>query len=247
MYNGKKVAEVFETKDYTVFKDHVDNRNIRESHVKKLIERMRKNGWLKTSTVIVNEKFQIIDGHHRVKAATQAGVTIRYVVIRGATGDDITALNTTRLQWSPFDHLEKYVKRGNQHYIYFQNLSKKYPHFKYTEIGMFCTNSLTSVKRETFEHGEFITRSMKLAEKWAEEITQLKEYFPRYYNKSIFVRAMVKLYSNKSEFKFEEFLHKVKLRPNMLTPCGTLDQYVDMIIKLYNYKRRDEDKLDNKF
>lgn len=247
MFNGKKVGEVFETKDYSVFKDHADNRNIRESHVRKLIERMRKNGWLKTSTVIVNEKFQIIDGHHRVKAAVQAGVSIRYIIIRGATGDDITALNTTRLQWSPFDHLEKFVKRGNQHYIYFSELSKKYPHFKYTEIGMFCKNSITPIVRDSFENGLFVTKSMKVADKWASEITQLKDAFPKYYNKSIFVRAMVKLLSQKSEFHFDEFMKKVELRPTMLVPCGTVDQYVTMIIKLYNYKRRDDDRIDDRF
>lgn len=247
MFHGKKVGEIFETKDLSIFKPHTDNRQIRESHVKRLIEKMRKKGWLKTSKVIVNEKYQIIDGHHRVLAAMEAGIGIRYEIVKGATGDDITELNTTRLQWSPFDHLEKYVKRGNQHYIYFSNLSKKYPHFKYTEIGMFCNNSLSPIRRDSFETGEFVTKSIKVAEKWADEITLLSEYFPKYYNKSMFVRAMVKLFSQKSEFIFEEFMKKVKLRPNMLVPCGTLDQYVEMIVKLYNYKRRDEDKIDTRF
>ena len=38
-------------------------------------------------------------------------------------------------------------------------------------------------------------------------------------------------------FVFDEFLHKVKLRPNKLVPCGTVEQYVEMIEDIYNYKR----------
>lgn len=247
MYHGKKVGEIFETKDLSIFKPHIDNRQIRVNHVKKLIEKMRKNGWLKTSKVIINEKNQIIDGHHRILAAIESGVAIRYEVVKGATGDDITELNTTRLLWSPFDHLEKFVKRGNQHYIYFKNLSDKFPHFKYTEIGMFCNNSLCPVQRDSFENGLFVTKSMKVAELWANNITQLRDYFPKYYNRAIFVRAMVKLLSQKPDFIFDEFMKKVKLRPNMLTPCGTVDQYVEMIVKLYNYNRREDSRIDSRF
>ena len=35
---GKRVAEIFETKDYSIFKEHRDNRVINQSHVKKLSE-----------------------------------------------------------------------------------------------------------------------------------------------------------------------------------------------------------------
>jgi glutathione peroxidase-family protein len=49
---------------------------------------------------------------------------------------------------------------------------------------------------------------------------------------------MVKILSNKKDvFDFEEFMHKVKLRPNMLVPCGTTEQYVEVIENIYNYKR----------
>ena len=49
---------------------------------------------------------------------------------------------------------------------------------------------------------------------------------------------MVKVLSNKkNQFNFDEFIHKVKLRPNMLVPCGTTDQYVEMIEDIYNFKR----------
>ena len=77
----------------------------------------------------------------------------------------------------------------------------------------------------------------------ADNISKIKPYFEKYYNKSIFVRAMIKVMAGKPEFIFGEFLHKVKLRPGMLVPSGTVDQYVQMIEDIYNYKRSNSRQL----
>jgi hypothetical protein len=106
---------------------------------------------------------------------------------------------------------------------------------------------LSGVKRDTFESGQYVVKSEKKGREWADNILQLKPYFEKYYNKSIFVRAMIKIMSNKKQFKFDEFLHKVKLRPTKLVPCGTVEQYVEMIEDIYNYRRREEEKLNLRF
>lgn len=235
--NGKKVGEIFETKDYTIFKFRNDNRVINDNHVKKLSQRIKENGWLPSSVVTINGSGDVIDGQHRVKAAMSVGSPIRYKVTKGAGTEEMTSMNTLQRNWSPFDHLHKFVTRGNQHYVTFDKFSKEFPMFKYTEIAMLLQNSMTTIKRDSFESGNYVVKNEKIAREWANNLLQLKPYFEKYYNKSIFVRGMVKILSNKSEFIFEEFLHKVKLRPNMLVPCGTTEQYVEVIENLYNYKR----------
>ena len=234
---GKKVGEIFETKDYSIFKFRDDNRTINLNHVKKLANRMKESGWLSSSVVTLNGSGDVIDGQHRVKAAISVGVPIRYKVTRGAGTDEMTEMNTLQKNWSPFDHLHKFVVRGNPNYITFQNFVNDYPMFKYTEIAMFLNNSLTSIKRDTFESGLWTVKNEKKGREWANYILELKPYFEKYYTKSIFVRAFIKIISNKKEFKFDEFFHKVKLRPNMLVPCGTVEQYIEMIENIYNYKR----------
>jgi len=81
---------------------------------------------------------------------------------------------------------------------------------------------------------------MNVATVWAENLLSLKQYFPKGYNKAIFVRAMVKIFSKKSEFDFNQFLHKVELRPGMIHLCGSVELYIEMIEEIYNYKRRDK-------
>jgi hypothetical protein len=238
--SGKKVGEIFETKEYSIFKFREDNRVINQNHVKKLSKNMKEKGWLSSSVVTINGNGDTIDGQHRVKAAMLAGVPVRYKITRGAGTDEMTGMNTLQRNWSPFDHLHKFVVRGNSSYVTFQKFVDEFPQYKYTEIAMFLSNSLNSVHRDTFESGNYSVKDVNKGRKWANEILQLKPFGEKFYNRSIFVRAMIKVMSNKPEFIFEEFLHKVKLRPMNFVQCGTVDQYVEMIENVYNYRRSDK-------
>ncbi len=238
--SGKKVGEIFETKDYSIFKFRDDNRVIRTNHVKKLASKMRNRGWLPASVVTINGSGDVIDGQHRVKAAIETGTPVRYKVVKGAGIDEMTEMNTLQVNWSPFDHLHKFVVRGVPSYITFDKFVKEFPMFKYTEIAMFLNNNQSSIQRDTFENGQWEVRSVSKAREWANNILQLKEYGEKFFNRAIFVRAMIKVMSNKPEFVFDEFIHKVKLRPMNFKQCGTVDQYVEMIEDIYNYRRSDK-------
>jgi hypothetical protein len=238
--SGKKVGEIFETKDYSIFKFRDDNRVIRPNHVKKLASKMKNRGWLPASVVTINGSGDVIDGQHRVKAAIETGTPVRYKVVKGAGIDEMTEMNTLQVNWSPFDHLHKFVVRGVPSYITFDKFVKEFPMFKYTEIAMFLNNNQSSIQRDTFENGQWEVRSVSKAREWANNILQLKEYGEKFFNRAIFVRAMIKVMSNKPEFVFDEFIHKVKLRPMNFKQCGTVDQYVEMVEDIYNYRRSDK-------
>ncbi len=235
--SGKKVGEIFETKDYTIFKFRNDNRVIDYNHVKRLSQKMKDRGWLSSSVVTINGSGDTIDGQHRVKAAIAAGVPIRYKVTKGAGVDEMTEMNQLQKNWSPFDHLHKFVTRGNENYIKFHDFTKEFPMFKYTEISMFLNNNQTTIARHTFESGNYVVKSVKIGREWANNILQVKPFFEKYYNRAIFVRAMIKIFSTKPEFVFDEFIRKLKLRPTMLVPCGTVEQYVEVIENIYNHCR----------
>jgi len=174
---GKKVGEIFETKDYSIFKFRGDNRLVNQNHVKKLANRMKQNGWLSSSVVTLNGNGEVIDGQHRVKAAMSANTPIRYKVTKGAGSDEMTSMNTLQRNWSPFDHLHKFVTKGNSHYVTFNQFVNEFPMFKYTEVAMLLNNTLSTIKRDTFESGEYIVKNEKKAREWAGYILELKPYF----------------------------------------------------------------------
>ena len=87
-----------------------------------------------------------------------------------------------------------------------------------------------------------------MAEHWANRILRLKDFFPKGYNSSNFVRTMVILFEKKSGvFNFEEFVHKLELRPTALKPCGDKRSYSELIEDIYNYKRRVDEKVSLRF
>ena len=101
---------------------------------------------------------------------------------------------------------------------------------------MLCTNSLSGSDRECFENGRFVTKNMDKAVEWAMNIMELKPLFEGY-NRSTFVRALVKTLTRCKDFSFEEFVRKVKVRPTNIHFCGSVDEYIKMIEEIYNFSR----------
>jgi len=243
----KQVNQVFQTKNYGMFKFREDNRILNKTHITKLTEKMVNVGWISGSYVVINEKGEIIDGQHRVKAAINAGVPINYTIERKAGFEQIRSLNQNQKNWSLADHIHGYVKENNPNYIKLDNFVKEFPEFRVTESLMFLQNNSNPVHRDVFESGQFQVKNIEKGREWAKNIQQLKPFFEKGYNKSIFVRALIKIMSKKPDFKFEEFFHKVQLRPGMIHLCGSVELYTEMIEEIYNYRRRTDEKLNLRF
>jgi hypothetical protein len=234
--NGKKVNEVYQTKDYSIFTFRSDNRVINKSHVRNIANNMKVRGWERGSYVVINKKGEIIDGQHRVSAAMETGVPISYILESTAGFETIRNLNSRQKNWAIVDHIHGFVVEGNPHYIKLNNFMKQYPELKPTEAMMLCTNSLVGGNRESFESGKFVTKNMDKAIEWAINIMELKPLFEGY-NRSSFVRALVKILTRCKEFSFPEFVRKVKVRPTNIHYCGSVDEYVKMIEEIYNFGR----------
>lgn len=79
--SDKVVGKIFVTswKNYKKFRDNENNRNLDERHVAKLVASFRKNGW-DIEPITVNKDYVIISGHHRLAAAVQAEIDIKYTI-----------------------------------------------------------------------------------------------------------------------------------------------------------------------
>ena len=240
--NGKKVNEVYQTKDYSIFKFRDDNRVINKSHVKNIANNMRVRGWEKGSYVVINKKGEVIDGQHRVTAAMETGISISYILESTAGFETIRNLNSRQKNWAIHDHIHGFVVEGNPHYVKLNNFMKQYPELKPTECMMLCSNTLGGCNRDIFESGGYTTKNMDKAITWAMNIMELKPYFEGY-NRSTFVRAIIKTLTKCKEFSFEEFVRKVKVRPTNIHFCGSVDEYIKMIEDIYNFSRNKSSRI----
>jgi len=70
----------------------------------------------------------------------------------------------------------------------------------------------------------------------------LKPYFEGY-NRSTFVRGLIKVLTKCKDFSFEEFVRKVKVRPSNIHFCGSVDEYIKMIEDIYNFSRNKSSRI----
>lgn len=248
----KNVSVKF-TQNLGMFKIHNVNREIDTPRVKRITKSMKMDG-LKLVPIIVTSNYVVVDGQHRLHAAKEAGKGIYFLV-------DNTIPNTTKgifeaarkfnqnmKEWGKKDYIHGFCEQGNASYKVLDDFSKEFPMFSLTERIMLLQNSGTRhADKQEFADGKFTVKNITVAREWANNLLQLKPYFEKGYNKSVFVRTILTIMEKKPDFKFDEFLHKVRLRPGSIYMCGDKKSYAVMIEDIYNYKRKTTEKLNLRF
>lgn len=109
--SDKVVGKIFVTswKNYKKFRDNENNRNLDERHVAKLVASFRKNGW-DIEPITVNKDCVIISGHHRLAAAVQAGVDIKYTIADvDYTSTQLQDISSTQKKWTERDVIANFA------------------------------------------------------------------------------------------------------------------------------------------
>lgn len=204
----------------------------------------------KGKLVLGQGKHAVVDGQHRLQAAKLAGVGVYYVIdediplTQKGLFEAFIKYNAWKKKVRKNDYVHGFSEMGNENFKILQEFGEKYPMFSLTERMMFLQNSGTKhPSTENFQKGKFAIANVKTAEKWADYILQIKPYFEKGYNKSLFVRTLLTIAEKKKGFSFDELIHKIQLRPGSIHLCGCRVTYSEMIHNIYNYKRREAEKL----
>ena len=129
----------YKTENYSKFKKILGNRELSESNIKNIIKNIKENG-LKPTIVIVNEKFEIIDGQHRIEAFKRLHLPVYYQVYEGLTLADCLAMNTNGKVWTCNDYVDSYAQMGKQDYIDLKWYSRMYPEFTLNSLATVLCN-----------------------------------------------------------------------------------------------------------
>jgi hypothetical protein len=244
---------VYSSKDYEKFKIIEGNRIANPKHVNRLYQSIMDNGLL-CNPIIVNKKYEIIDGQHRFLAAKKADIKIFYIMLDDYNLSDVHTLNLNQKNWTKKDFMDGFADMGLESYIKLKAFCEKNSDFTFTDCIALCSNKSTANSSsishknrldnkaynmsEVFEEGTWIGKDFDLAQKWAENIRETKKHFSGY-NKSVFVGTMIIMLQNDS-FEITEFLNKLSIQPKVLYDCANREQCKLMIENIYNYRRREK-------
>ena len=93
----------------------------------------------------------------------------------------------------------------------------------------------------SFKAGTFKITNLDFAEDCAEKITRLKKYYEGY-KRQRFVMAMIRCFRN-PEFNFDIFERKLQYLSARLINCTTVNEYLSIIEKIYNYNMKKDNRI----
>jgi hypothetical protein len=243
----KNSNQVQATTDYARFKTLVGNRKPNDLHVKRLSNSFQKRYLF--SPILINEKWQIIDGQHRFLAAKELGLPINYIIVDGYGLNEVQILNTNSANWKKEDYLKAYCDLGVSPYLQMKQFMQDYPDFGIAVSEQLITNTTGGVNNrdkickgrgrvKNFEEGRLTIPDLKQSYDNAEKVLMFKRYYDGF-NRSVFVSALIGIFQNEN-YNHAEMIGKLAQQPSSLTHCTNVTQYKVLIEEIYNHRRRDK-------
>ena len=231
--------QVHTTSDYSLFKILNGNRIVNQLHLTRLKESMRKNHL--TTIIMVNEKFEIIDGQHRFLISQELKLPINYIISKNYGLNEVQILNANMKNWQTSDYVSGYCDLGYQDYIIYRDFVNNYGFQSQVAILLLSGemeggNEISASSK--FKSGDFKVKNLEEANKKAEKIMMIKTYYKGYLRRS-FIIALLAMFKNEN-FEFTEFIAKLKQQPTTLQDCTNITQYKVLIEEIYNYRRREK-------
>jgi hypothetical protein len=186
--------------------------------------------------ITVNEKNEICDGQHRYYAIRELNLPLFYVVINGYGEEEMKRLNTNNTNWTNDDYLRCFIKQENPHYVKYKEFKQKYS-LNHSDSQKILKWKHQRSYTNDFKNGKFKIESYERACDFMEKLLMIRPFYAGY-KRTMFINAMMTLMGNK-EFKFDEFIVKLQQQPTSLVNCIKSDTYIELVEKIYNYKRKD--------
>lgn len=121
--NVRIVGYIYETEDESIFKKLEGNRDVEK--VSSLKRSMKKNGFI-NCPILINEKGEVSDGQHRLTAASDIGLPIKFCVQEGMGIEETIDLNTGQRNWSTMNYLHSKAL-SSKDYARFEQLATIFP------------------------------------------------------------------------------------------------------------------------
>lgn len=118
----KEIGTVYLTDELSMFKSLEANRDVKESRKQILISSIDKNGFIPVP-IVVNEKYEVIDGQGRLAACKELGKEIAYTIVGGTGIKECRTLNANAKTWTMHDYIASYAAQGSKDYQRLLSLS----------------------------------------------------------------------------------------------------------------------------
>ena len=247
MKNSGTISEVKYESDYTKFLILEQNRDIDEKAVNNLVVSIKKKGQLQP--IIVNDKFEIIDGQHRLDACEILGVPVSYIVSNKATIKDVVLINNTQKPWGNLDYLKTFCHKSHsnhEEYIKVKNFLDEHGllfgiSLDLLTAGAYGNGGRDSSGAKTFKEGTFKIKNLEQANRWATQLNKIKAFAPQLVKSRKFCIGFRKVQ------KLEYFLlslayEQIEKNIRKFDRCQNQEDWNEAMVKAYNHNLKKTNK-----
>lgn len=117
--------KIYVTEDYEKFSFLRGNRDVTAGRKSKIKESILEVGYI-CNPIIVNEKFEIIDGQGRFSVLKEMKMPVYYIVVPDTGLNECIAMNISNTRWGYMDFIKSYANKGVLSFILLQELMNEY-------------------------------------------------------------------------------------------------------------------------
>jgi hypothetical protein len=233
-------GQVYKTTDYSIFKYIDSNRVVNKHHVQELILSMeRYPDLIPKNPILVNENMEIIDGQHRLQAASTLHSPIYFTIANNTTVETAQLMNRLQRSWQLMDFARSYAKNNDNPerakvYKSFIALSEEFG-TPTTTLIQFCEQATRHNATAAFREGNLKLVDIDTTRMWlgmAQEVEEKVDPLILRHSRSNFLGALFIIFRN-SKYDHERMLRK--LDEKHLTHQVTRMDYIRAFEASYNH------------
>ena len=237
--NYKKASyNVYITTDYSIFKPLEGNRAIVNQRAERILKSIQEVGWIR-NPIIVNEKYEVVDGQGRLTALQKLGKPVEFIIDEGVGVNECRAMNNNQQKWTSSDFINSYVACGNRNYINFKKLWNNHKGMSIAIIQFALKNKYPGGNdtRALMEGNLVCTdEQYQYTNEILDEIMKLKPIIDSSLDgrKDLFYYALIFVYNKKKNYDIARVESVVRKKIKLVPPIGTLAQAFQELEAIYN-------------
>lgn len=234
---------VQQTSDYDQFSFIESNRDQSRGHVEALKRAYEEMGnFTKVQPILVNDRYQIIDGQHRFTACKELGLPIFFTVVAGLGVKEARNMNLLHRSWRVDDFAHSYATDGDPNYIKYIQLKEDYG-FSHSILMAYITGHADrSGTLKDFREGNLVVEDEAGVRSRLDKLAGVGEYTNLVNNRE-FGYAMLKA-MNVEDYDQKRMVKKVRLHGDaVLKRLGAVDDNLRQLEEVYNYGMRGDNRV----
>ena len=250
--DSKINSDVMKSSDYEKFSILEQNRVVNDKHVNELVVSIQNSGQL--TPIIINEKFEIIDGQHRFDACRILKIPVMYLISYKTSINEVILMNNTQKSWKLHDYLRCFSdKKWDNHEIY-QKVDKfmREHDLKLTTcvvllsegtgVGGSTGSSLAGQGLVSFRKGTYKIGNFARAQAIAKILSEIKAFAPDLVGSDRFCRSYCKL-SSEPKWNHDSAVYQIKKYRRKYDGASSKEEALQGLLAVYNYNQLKSKKI----